>query len=125
MTDNKSLFRSSLVLIKRRTISVGGGQLFADCKGIAELYVQGSGSILVSDVLYVPNLGANLLSSKKLCSRGLTFTSDDKLMTFWRDRTKVLEASANKGVYVLSWVKPNLKDYAFSAISDSDNPTEQ
>ena len=78
MTDNKSLFRSSLEPIKRRTISVGGGQLFADFKGIAELKAQGSGLILVLDILYIPNLGANLFSTKKLCSRGLTFTGDDK-----------------------------------------------
>ena len=37
--------------------------MYADWKGIAELSVQGSGSILISDVLYVPNLGANLLST--------------------------------------------------------------
>jgi hypothetical protein len=116
MTDDKALFRSPLVQIRRRTILVGGGQLFADWIGTAKLRVKGSGSILISDVLYVPNLGVNLLSSKKLCSKGLTFTSDDKSMAFWSNQEKVLEASVKGGVYILSWVKPNLEDNAFNTI---------
>jgi hypothetical protein len=90
--------------------------------GTAELRVKGSGSILISDVLYVPNLGVNLLSSKKLCSKGLIFTGDDKKMAFWRNQEKVLEASVKGGVYILSWVKPNLEDNAFNAIETAQLP---
>jgi hypothetical protein len=72
----------SLKPIKRCTISVEGSQLFANFKGIAELKAQGSKSILVSDILYIPNLGVNLFSSKKLYSRGLTFTSNNKSIIF-------------------------------------------
>ena len=61
---------------------VGGGQLFTNWMGTAELRVKGSGSILISDVLYILSLGVNLLSSKKLYSKGLIFTSDDKKMAF-------------------------------------------
>lgn len=124
MTDDKSLFRSPLIPIRRRTILVGGGQLFADWIGTAELRVKGSGSILISNVLYVPNLGVNLLSSKKLCSKGLIFTGDDKKMAFWRDQDKVLEASVKGGVYILSWVKPNLGDNAFNAIEQCNEAHE-
>jgi Reverse transcriptase (RNA-dependent DNA polymerase)/gag-polypeptide of LTR copia-type len=120
MTDDKSLFRSPLVPIRRRTILVGGGQLFADWMGTAELRVEGSGSILISNVLYVPRLGVNLLSSKKLCSKGLIFTGDDKHMAFWRNQEKVLEASVKGGVYILSWVKPNLVDNAFYGTESND-----
>jgi hypothetical protein len=82
MTDDKALFGSPLVQIRRRTILVGGGQLFANWIGTTKLRVKGSGSILISDVLYIPNLGVNLLSSKKLYSKGLTFTSNDKSIAF-------------------------------------------
>jgi hypothetical protein len=37
-------------------------------------------------------------------------------MAFWRNQEKVLEASVKGGVYILSWVKPNLEDNAFNAI---------
>ena len=100
-------------------ILVGGGQLYANWKGTAKLRIKGSGSILISDVLYVPKLGVNLLSSKKLCSKGLTFTGDNRTMAFWRNRDKILEASVTGGVYILSWVKPNLEDNAFSSQEQS------
>jgi Reverse transcriptase (RNA-dependent DNA polymerase) len=117
MTDDKSLFRSQLTPIRRRTILVGGGQLYADFIGTAELKVKGSGSVLLSDVLYVPNLGVNLLSSRKLCrSKGLKFTGDDNRMAFWHNRTKILEASVKGGVYIISWVKPDLINAAFNAV---------
>ena len=82
MTNDKALFRSPLTPIPRRTIRVGGGRLYADFMGTAELHVKGSGSVLISEVLYVPKLGVNLLSSKKLCSKGLIFTSNNKIMAF-------------------------------------------
>ena len=56
----------SLKPIKCYIILVGGGQLYTDFKGITELKVQGSRLILVSDVLYILNLGVNLFSTKKL-----------------------------------------------------------
>src|ERR1700722_11231706 len=124
MTDDKSLFRTPLVSIRPRAILVGGGQLFANERGTAQLKVKGSGSVLISDVLYVPKLGVNLLSTKRLCSKGLTFTGDENHMAFWRNQDKVLEASGQGGVYVLSWIKPNLQDKAFSAVETGD-PVKQ
>jgi hypothetical protein len=97
MTDDKSLFRTPLVPIGQRSILVGGGQLYANKTGTAELKVKGSGSVLISDVLYVSNLGVNLLSSKRLCSKGLTFTGDHETMAFWRHQDKILEASEKGG----------------------------
>jgi hypothetical protein len=98
MTDDKSLFRLQLIPIRRRTILVGGGQLYADFIGTAELKVKGSGSVLLSDVLYVPNLGVNLLSSRKFCrSKGLKFAGNENRMAFWHNRTKILEASVKGG----------------------------
>jgi hypothetical protein len=121
MTDDKSLFRSQLTPIRRRTILVGGGQLYSDFIGTAELKVKGSGSVLLSDVLYVPNLSINLLSSRKLCrSKGLKFTGDDNRMAFWHNRTKILEASVKGGVYIISWVKPDLINAAFNAVERTE-----
>jgi hypothetical protein len=45
-------------------------------------------------------------------------------MAFWRNQDKVLEASRQGGVYVLSWIKPNLQDKAFSAVETGD-PVKQ
>ena len=53
-----------LVSIRPRAILVGGSQLFTNRKGIAKLKVKGSGSILISNILYILKLGVNLLSTK-------------------------------------------------------------
>ena len=45
--------------------------------------VKSGGSALLSDVLYVPRLGVNLLSSRKICSKeGVLGSFDDKTMYF-------------------------------------------
>jgi hypothetical protein len=72
-----------LTPIRRRTILVGGGQLYSDFIGTTKLKVKGSGSVLLSNILYIPNLGVNLLSSRKLYRlKGLKFTSDNNRMAF-------------------------------------------
>jgi hypothetical protein len=63
-------------------ILVGGSQLFVNKKGIAKLKVKGSSSILISNVLYILKLGVNLLSTKRLYSKGLIFTSDENHIVF-------------------------------------------
>ena len=83
ITNDKSLFRSQLTPIRRCTILVGSGQLYTNFIGTTKLKVKGSRSILLSDILYIPNLGVNLLSSRKLYYlKGLKFTSDDNRMAF-------------------------------------------
>jgi hypothetical protein len=107
--------------LKGSTVIKSRGQLYSDFIGTAELKVKGSGSVLLSDVLYVPNLGVNLLSSRKLCrSKGLKFTGDDNRMAFWYNRTKILEASVKGGVYIISWVKPDLINAAFNAVERTE-----
>ena len=56
-----------MIKIKRRTIKVGGGRLYADHMGQVEMKVS-SVSLLLENVLFIPSLGVNLLSSRKLCT---------------------------------------------------------
>jgi hypothetical protein len=54
-----------MILIKRRTVKVGGGRLYADFKEQVKIRVAGV-SLILEDILYVPGLGVNLLLSRKL-----------------------------------------------------------
>ena len=65
MTDQLSLFRGQLTKIRRRWIKVGGGYLWSDDIGAAEVKDQ-SGNKILLDTLFVPNLGVNLISGDKL-----------------------------------------------------------
>ena len=61
MTDNRNLF-STLKPIHRRTIKVGGGLLYTDYTGKVRLSDESGGTLDLGHVLYVPELGASLMS---------------------------------------------------------------
>ena len=60
------MFKGLIILIKRRTIKVGGGRLYTDFKERIKIRVA-SISLILEDILYIPSLGINLLLSRKLC----------------------------------------------------------
>jgi hypothetical protein len=59
------LFKGLIILIKRRTIKVGGGRLYTEFKRRIKIRVA-SISLILEDILYIPRLGINLLLSRKL-----------------------------------------------------------
>ncbi len=66
ITNKPDLFKSPIILIKRRTIKVGRGRLYTDFKERIKIRVA-SVSLILKDILYVFSLGINLLLSRKLC----------------------------------------------------------
>ena len=66
MTDNLQLFRGPLKPIRRRVIKVGGGRLCSDKCGLACVRDKKGRTRLIT-ALYVPCLGVDLLSVRRLC----------------------------------------------------------
>ena len=60
MSDQPSLFRR-IIKIKRRLVRVGGGELYADWKGEAQVVYKDRSSTWLLDILLIPNLRVNLL----------------------------------------------------------------
>ena len=121
MTDQTQLFRGPLIPIHRRTIKVGGGKLYSECKGTVEMRVDSGRSVLLSDVLYVPSLGVNLMSSRKICSQeGIFGSFDDKKMYFKKDNKTLIRADISGGIYMVSWIRKGLDEKAFSAQREID-----
>ena len=113
MTDQRQLFRS-LAPVKRRTIRVGGGKLYSWHIGVCELRVLSGRTVLLKDVLFVPNLGVNLLSSRKICSQlGVKGSFDSQTMHFTRGSEKMMRADIQGGIYVVSWIAKGLEETAF------------
>ncbi|KAI0996426.1 hypothetical protein K3495_g11756 [Podosphaera aphanis] len=116
MTDNSSLFRESQIpLSRRRRIQVGGGELHTDFKGTVELRPPGVEYILLSDVLYVPNLDVNLLSGRHVCQKGLVGSFNDKSMYFSLKEKIVVTATLSGGVYIVSEIAPDFDEVALAA----------
>lgn len=113
MTDQLRLFRGPLTRIRRCKIKVGGGRLYADYRGTVTMRDQAGNSILLSSVLYVPKLGVNLLSGKRMCEKGLQGSFDHQGL-YMRNRLGklMLEAPEQGGVYVVKHIAKGLNEFA-------------
>src|SRR5436190_896624 len=117
MTDQHQLFRL-LVPIKCCTIRVGGGKLYSWHMGVCELRVPSGRTVLLKDVLFVPNLGVNLLSSRKICSQpGVKGLFDSQTMYFTCGNEKIMRADIQGGSYIVSWIAKGLEETAFCAMA--------
>lgn len=107
MTDDPNLFRGAMTRIKRRSVKVGGGRLYADYMGQVEMKVEGI-SLLLDDVLYVPDLGVNLLSSRKLCLdwKCLGVFNDQSMWFISDSKQVIMQANVKNGLYIVSRIIP-------------------
>jgi hypothetical protein len=81
--------------------------LYADFKGQVEMRVAGV-SLILEDVLYVPGLGVNLLSSRKLCTAWncLGVFNSDSMWFISENKQVILQANVKEGLYIVSKIIP-------------------
>ena len=122
MTDKIQLFSGSLKPMRRRTIKVGGGYLHADVMGTIILRSRRGVEVVINQVYYVPELGANLLSCRRLCMLGLKGRFDANILYLHSPTMDMMKATQSHGVYVMSWISSKLpakcssqKDIAYGA----------
>ena len=128
ITDQLRLFSGPLITIKRRTIMVGGGRLYLDQCRTARLQAQDGNKALLSSVLFVLNLGVNLVSSRKIYQSGLVGKFDSDALIFEdKDGNEVIKASHYGGVYIVSEIVSGLNETALSTtnccLHATDNST--
>ena len=84
--------------------------------GVCELKVPSRRTTLLKDVLFVPNLGVNLLSGRKICSQpGVKGSFDSQTMYFTHRNKKIMRADIQGGIYIVSWIAKGLEETAFCA----------
>ena len=105
MTDKINLFSGPLARIRRRTIKVRGGVLYADQMGKVVISSRKGKPVEIMRVYYVPGLGANLLSCRRLCILGLTGRfNTNSIVLHTKEKKDMLKANHEEGVYVLTWI---------------------
>lgn len=124
MTDKLHLFRT-FVKINRRQVKVGGGVLVADYMGTVEMRMKDGRSVLLSAVLWVPGLGVNLLSARKICMRGLKAKFDDKEMVFSLHGKSLITASVKGGVFIVNKLAKGLEECAYLAANEAAPLSEE
>lgn len=103
--------------MKRRTIKVRGGVLYADLKGAVISTTRWGKPIRIERVYYAPDLGANLLSSRRLCMPGMKGQFDSDSTYLHIDGKDMLKATHQEGAYVLIWTSSK-----FLSVTDQSNP---
>lgn len=109
MTDQLHLFRD-LRPMSKIYIQVGGGMLHARKRGIALVKAIDGTSCYLDNVLYVPKLGVNLVSAKKLCKGGYKGAFDDESIWITKGNQKVLKAKQSQGLYIVNHVSRAFQD---------------
>ncbi|KAF7569560.1 UBN2 multi-domain protein [Pyrenophora tritici-repentis] len=112
MSDQPSLFRR-MIKIKRRLVRVGGGELYADWKGEAQVVCKDGSSTWLSEVLLVPNLGVNLLSGRRICAAGLKGRFNSHVLCFKLGKEIIIKATMDDGLYVVSHIADGYHETAF------------
>ncbi|KAF7573128.1 hypothetical protein PtrM4_080330 [Pyrenophora tritici-repentis] len=112
MSDQPSLFRR-MIKIKRRVVRVGGGELYADWKGEAQVVCKDGSSTWLSEVLLVPNLGVNLLSGRRICAASLKGRFNSHALYFKLGKKVIIEATMDDGLYVVSHIADGYQETAF------------
>ena len=69
--------------------------------------------MLLSDILYVPGLGVNLLSTRHVYQAGLKAQFNNTYIYFKFGRKKVIEATINNGLYIVTHVAKGFEETAF------------
>ncbi len=122
MTDQLRHFRGPLITIPRRIVKVGGGKLYSDQCGTATMRVRDGNKAYLANVLYVPGLGVNLLSGRRMCQKGL-HGGFDKNSIWMRNEQgrRVLTADQQGGVYIVNKIAPDLNEFALIASMQYDS----
>ena len=106
---------------------LGGGSLESEAKGECDIVCPDGSSMVLSDVLYVPNLGCSLVSVRKLNLLGLEGGFDSNNMFYFRkddpNRRKLVTASWKNGLYIISHVSKKFAKQQRRALGNKA-PTE-
>ncbi|KAI0994557.1 hypothetical protein K3495_g13624 [Podosphaera aphanis] len=105
--------------------------MYADSKGTAELVCKDGSSVSLPDTLYVPGLGVNLLSARRMCESGLHGTFNDRNMYFRAGQKIMIRAKIDSGLYIAEHVSRELnhqlqsykKCTAFASMDIDSNST--
>jgi hypothetical protein len=115
MADNIHLFRQPLRQVPEVIIQCGGGELSSDQRGTATVVCEDGSWCEMEDVLFVPNLGVNLISAKRLCKKGLEGSFDKTHMYVSKGGNIAVLAEQKDGLYIVSHVSSKYRGKAFIA----------
>ena len=121
MTDKLQLFSGPLTKIRERRIKVGGGELRACHRGTCVIKDGHGNQRFLSSVLYVPKLGVNLLSGRRMCEKGLIGSFNQHgLKMHDKQGKEIMESRQREGVHIVEKIAKDLDEFALTASMHHD-----
>ena len=68
-------------------------------------------------MLYISQLGVNLLSKKRLCENGLQGNFDSNSMHYTRNNKTMIKAKIQNGLYIVDYIA---KDYTETTLPETN-----
>ena len=121
MTGRRDLF-SEIRPVSNRFVHCGGGKLAINGIGTATIHASDGTSREFRNVLFVPELGVNLISGKRLIKNGMSGFWDDKTIGVKNEAGKMLLiGKETNGIFILSHLGDEAR--AFNAM-EVDEPLD-
>ncbi|KAI1006754.1 hypothetical protein K3495_g1463 [Podosphaera aphanis] len=117
MSDQPLYFRKLIPMYPRR-VKVGGGELRAEFEGDVQMRCKDGSSMLLSNVLFVPNLGINLLSVRRMCQAELNFVGNENKLFLKLGNQNNIEARMTRGLYAVTHIAQEYEERAFTTVEN-------
>jgi hypothetical protein len=115
MSRNPKLFIRIEPITTNRHMKTGKGRLRITSVGTVKMRDAQHLLITFSYVLYVPGLSSNLLSVWALTKTGIIAHVSHKAITFRKEGNEILRTTANRQLYVVSWIAKAVEEHALTA----------
>jgi hypothetical protein len=87
--------------------------MYCNHKGMVDVVYKDGSKMTLANVLYKSGLGVNQLSRRRICETGLTGQFTKSHMYFKYGKNKIITATMQDGLYVITNVKYRYQDEAF------------
>jgi hypothetical protein len=120
MTGNRKLFTKLKIISTKCKVKTSRGHL--NIKGIGTVWLIDThhSKITLVNVLYVPDLGVNLVSVHAMCDQGLVGFITHQNISFYHKWALILRAVLEGNLYVVKWFTKAIKEYALAADQIND-----
>ena len=81
--------------------------------------------MLLTDTLYVPGLGVNLLSARRICQSGLKGSFNEDHMFFKLYKERVIKVTIRNRLYIVTYMADSYYNKAFAVFPANNKDAEE
>jgi hypothetical protein len=111
--SDQSVLIKNFEQINKRIINIGGGVIYCNHNGIVDVLCKDGSKMTLANVLYIPDLGVNLLYGSRVWTAGLTGQFSKSHMYFKCSKNKIILPIIHDRMYLITHIKHTYQDKLF------------